>query len=131
MDELGILDVGVGDDEPEEQLPEGVILVHPLPPEWAYPTSSTSRETGRSSGTTTTKQPSARVQPSQRTQMHGRRSSQQAGKPLEDFVKESIVDPNAYIQPGFPKSVMPSFSTLPADQLDALVMYLVKSSKGG
>jgi len=50
---------------------------------------------------------------------------------VEDFVKESIVDPNAYIQPGFPKSVMPSFSTLPADQLDALVMYLVKSSKGG
>jgi cytochrome c oxidase subunit 2 len=57
--------------------------------------------------------------------------AKQAGKPLEDFVKESIVDPNAYIQPGFPKSVMPSFSTLPADQLDALVMYLVKSSKGG
>jgi hypothetical protein len=33
MDGLGILDVGVGDDKPEEQLPEGVILVHPLPPE--------------------------------------------------------------------------------------------------
>ena len=57
--------------------------------------------------------------------------AKQAGKPLEDFIKESIVDPNAYVQPGFPKSVMPSFATLPADQLDALVMYLVKSSKGG
>ena len=57
--------------------------------------------------------------------------AKQAGKPLEDFVKESIVDPNAYVQPGFRKSVMPSFSTLPADQLDALVKFLIESSKGG
>ena len=35
--------------------------------------------------------------------------AKQAGKPLEDFVKESIVDPNAYVQPGFPKGVMPPF----------------------
>ena len=39
--------------------------------------------------------------------------AKQAGKPLEDFIRESIVDPNAYVQPGFPKSVMPPFSTLP------------------
>ena len=45
----------------------------------------------------------------------------QAGKPLEDFIRESIVDPNAYVQPGFPKGVMPPFSTLPKDQLDSLV----------
>ena len=51
-----------------------------------------------------------------------------AGKPLEAFVKESIVDPNAYVQPGFPKGVMPPFN-LPADQLDALVSYLTKGSK--
>ena len=57
--------------------------------------------------------------------------AQQAGKPLEDFVRESIVDPNAYVQPGFPKNVMPPFSTLPKDQLDALVTYLIDSSKGG
>ena len=57
--------------------------------------------------------------------------AQQAGKPLEDFVRESIADPNAYVQPGFPKGVMPPFSTLPADQLDALVQFLVTSSKGG
>ena len=57
--------------------------------------------------------------------------AKQAGKPLADFVKESIVDPNAYVQPGFPKSVMPPFSTLPADQLDALVQFLVQSSQGG
>jgi cytochrome c oxidase subunit 2 len=56
--------------------------------------------------------------------------AQQAGKPLEDFVKESIVDPDAYVQPGFTKGVMPSFATLPADQVDALVTFLVESSKG-
>jgi cytochrome c551/c552 len=54
--------------------------------------------------------------------------AKQAGKPLEAFVKESIVDPNAYVQPGFPKGVMPPFD-LPADQLDALVSYLTKGSK--
>lgn len=54
--------------------------------------------------------------------------AQQAGKPLEAFVKESIVDPNAYVQPGFPKGVMPPFE-LPADQLDALVSFLTKGSK--
>ncbi len=57
--------------------------------------------------------------------------AKQAGKPLEDFVRESIVDPNAYVQPGFPKNVMPPFSTLPKDQLDSLVQYLVTSSGGG
>jgi cytochrome c oxidase subunit 2 len=57
--------------------------------------------------------------------------AQQAGKPLEEFVKESIVDPDAYIQPGFTKGVMPPFSTLPNDQLDALVKFLIDSSKGG
>jgi cytochrome c oxidase subunit 2 len=57
--------------------------------------------------------------------------AKQAGKPLEDFVKESIVDPNAYVQPGFPKGVMPPFATLPKDLLDALVSFLIASSKGG
>jgi cytochrome c oxidase subunit 2 len=55
--------------------------------------------------------------------------AKQAGKPLEDFIKESIVDPNAYVQPGFPKGVMPPFA-LPDDQLNALVTFLIDSSKG-
>jgi cytochrome c oxidase subunit II len=55
----------------------------------------------------------------------------QAGKPLEAFIHESIVDPNAYTQPGFPKNVMPPFDNLPAAQLDALVQYLIQSSKKG
>ena len=32
--------------------------------------------------------------------------------PLEDFIRESIVDPNAYVAPGYnPPSTMPSFKT--------------------
>jgi len=36
------------------------------------------------------------------------------------------------VQPGFPKNVMPmTFKSLPKDQLDALVQYLIQSSKKG
>jgi cytochrome c oxidase subunit 2 len=51
--------------------------------------------------------------------------ARQAGKPLQDFVRESIVKPNAYVQPGFPAGVMPgNFGELPPAQLDALVRFL-------
>ena len=45
---------------------------------------------------------------------------------LAAFVKQSIVDPNAYISPGFPKGVMPETfgSTLSAAKIDALVSYI-------
>jgi cytochrome c oxidase subunit 2 len=56
--------------------------------------------------------------------------AQEAGKPVQDFVHESIVDPNAYVQKGYPKNVMPPFK-LPQDQLDALVQYLIDSTKKG
>jgi cytochrome c oxidase subunit II len=57
--------------------------------------------------------------------------AQQAHKPLAAFVRESIVDPEAYIQPGYPKGVMPStFGTsIPKAQLDGLVTFLVQSSQ--
>jgi cytochrome c oxidase subunit II len=56
--------------------------------------------------------------------------AQQAGKPLDEFVHESIVDPEAYIEKGYPANVMPkNFASLPKEQLDALVKYLVDSSK--
>ena len=46
-------------------------------------------------------------------------------------VFDSIVDPNKYIAKGFPPNVMPeNFKSLPKDQLDSLVEYLVASSKG-
>ena len=48
---------------------------------------------------------------------------------LENFVRESIVDPNKYIEPGFQPNVMPtSFGSLPKDQLDALVQFLAQGS---
>ena len=57
----------------------------------------------------------------------------QAKQPLDSSAKTSITDPNAYIQPGYPKSVMPPTfgSSLSKQQLDALVQYLISSSKKG
>ncbi len=53
-----------------------------------------------------------------------------ANKPLEDFIRESIVDPNAYVEKGYPKGVMPeTFKSLPKNTLDALVMFLAASAK--
>jgi cytochrome c oxidase subunit 2 len=55
----------------------------------------------------------------------------QAHQPLEQFIRTSITDPNAYTQPGYHKNVMPPFASLPKAQLDALVQYLIQSSKKG
>ena len=52
------------------------------------------------------------------------RLAQGAGQPLEAFTRESIVNPNAYVEKGYPPNVMPSFNNLPKDQLDALVQFL-------
>jgi cytochrome c oxidase subunit 2 len=53
-----------------------------------------------------------------------------AGKPLEDFIRESIVDPNAYLAPGFkPPSGMPPFaSIITGKDLDTLVQYLAENT---
>ena len=57
------------------------------------------------------------------------KDAQLAGLSVPDFIRQSIVDPNAYIAPGFPKNVMPgNFGSLPKDQLDALINYLVPTS---
>jgi cytochrome c oxidase subunit 2 len=56
--------------------------------------------------------------------------AQRAGKPLEEFIRESIVNPNAYVEPGYPKGLMPgTFAGLPKAQLDALVEFLAAGSK--
>jgi cytochrome c oxidase subunit 2 len=54
-----------------------------------------------------------------------------AKQPLPAFVHTSIVDPNAYIQPGYPKGVMPQNfgQSLTKSQLDALVAFLVQSAQ--
>jgi cytochrome c oxidase subunit 2 len=57
--------------------------------------------------------------------------AQEAGQSdLAAFIRESVTNPNAYVQPGFPKNTMPPFD-LPKQQLDALVQYLIQSSKKG
>jgi cytochrome c oxidase subunit 2 len=51
--------------------------------------------------------------------------AKKAGVPLQAFTLKSIVDPNAFIAPGFPKGVMPeTYRKLPPDQLKALVDFL-------
>jgi cytochrome c oxidase subunit II len=57
--------------------------------------------------------------------------AQQAKQPLAPFVSDSIVNPNAYIQPGYPKGVMPQNfgQILSKAQLNALVTFLVQSSQ--
>jgi cytochrome c oxidase subunit 2 len=57
--------------------------------------------------------------------------AKQAKQPLEPFVHESIVDPDAYVEPGYPKGVMPTTfgQSLTKSQLDALVTFLVQSAQ--
>ncbi len=49
-----------------------------------------------------------------------------AGQPLLQFIKSSIIDPNAYIAPGYQSGVMPtSFgNTMSATEINTLVHYL-------
>ncbi|HUK45814.1 MAG TPA: cytochrome c oxidase subunit II [Gaiellaceae bacterium] len=58
-------------------------------------------------------------------------SAAKAGQQLQDFIKQSIVDPNAYIAPGYQPNVMPQTfgSTIPRNQLDLLVEYLAQNTK--
>jgi cytochrome c oxidase subunit II len=57
--------------------------------------------------------------------------AKQANQPLAAFIHESIVDPNAYVQPGYPKGVMPQNfgQKLTKSQLDALVTFLAESAE--
>src|SRR3954452_19900594 len=59
--------------------------------------------------------------------------AKQAHKPLTPFVHESIVNPDAYVHPGYPKGVMPPTfgQSLTKTQLDELVNFLVQSAKSG
>jgi cytochrome c oxidase subunit 2 len=56
--------------------------------------------------------------------------ARRAGKPLAAFVRESIVDPNAYIEKGYQPGIMPTtFKSLPKAQLDGLVQFLTQGKK--
>jgi cytochrome c551/c552 len=53
--------------------------------------------------------------------------AQTANQPLVAFTRESIVDPDAYVEKGYAKGVMPkSYRSLPPDDLQALVDFLAK-----
>lgn len=50
--------------------------------------------------------------------------------PLAAFIKESIVNPSVYIQPGFPNAMPATFaSQIPANKLNQLVQYLAGGAK--
>jgi len=51
--------------------------------------------------------------------------------PLDKFIEESIVDPSAYVAPGFSDGVMPHIykQQIPPDQLQQLVQYLGQGAK--
>jgi cytochrome c oxidase subunit II len=55
------------------------------------------------------------------------------GKSLEEYVRESIADPNAVVVEGFAEGTMPQNyeQDLSPEQLDALVAYLVEQAGGG
>jgi len=56
----------------------------------------------------------------------------QRGQTPAEYVKQSIASPRAFTVPGFPKNVMPTNykSQLSDDELDALVEYLLRVSRG-
>ena len=53
------------------------------------------------------------------------------GAPLDEFIRDSIIDPNARIAAGYQASVMPETyeSSLTDEQLDGLVQYLVEGQQ--
>ena len=55
--------------------------------------------------------------------------ARQAHQPLDKFIHQSIVDPGAYVQPGYANLMPKTFSQLPKDQLAALVKYLKAGAK--
>ena len=62
---------------------------------------------------------------------HLKAAAATAGLPLEDYVKQSIENPDAYVTPGYAKGVMSGSccKQLSPDQIDQLVQYLVQNTK--
>jgi cytochrome c oxidase subunit 2 len=60
-------------------------------------------------------------------ELPGVAGSRVEGMDAELYVRESILDPNAFIVPGFPADVMPEIyrETIPPEALEALVQYLL------
>ncbi len=47
------------------------------------------------------------------------------GMSAEEYIRQSIVEPNAYTVEGFPEGLMPAYSDLAPEDIDALVAYLM------
>ena len=58
-----------------------------------------------------------------------REAARRANQPLDTFIRESIVDPGKYVEPGYPNAMPGTFATLPPEQIDALVKYLSGGGK--
>ena len=57
--------------------------------------------------------------------------AQALGREPEEFVRESIVDPDKVVAEGFPAGVMPkTYGELPDEQVNALVQYLLGAKQG-
>ncbi len=46
---------------------------------------------------------------------------------VEEYTRESIRNPNAYVKPGFPEGVMPAYDGLQPKQLNDLVAFLTQT----
>jgi mono/diheme cytochrome c family protein len=57
--------------------------------------------------------------------------AEKAGEPVDEYIRQSIVDPNAVVVQGYQAGVMPTTfgETLSTEELNALVAFL--SGKGG
>jgi mono/diheme cytochrome c family protein len=53
--------------------------------------------------------------------------AEKANKPLGEFVRESIVNPNAYVEEGYPEGVMPAYDQLSDKELNDLVAFLTQT----
>ena len=52
--------------------------------------------------------------------------AEMAGQPVEEFTRQSITQPGAYVEPGFPDGVMPTWSGT-EQELSDLVAFLTQS----
>lgn len=53
--------------------------------------------------------------------------AEKAGKPLPEFVAESIENPSAYVEEGYPDGVMPKYDQLSEKELADLVAFLTQA----
>ena len=54
------------------------------------------------------------------------RFAERANQPVEQFTERSIVEPDDYVEQGYQPGVMPDYSKLSDDDLEALVEYLTQ-----